>query len=288
MHMAVNITDDVKSIIHDIYNGLKSNNFAVIGLPEEKMYEAPLIGICSGDDPYFDFLKEHIGSFHWSPQEAFALKYGDSPSSDKLSVISMAFPQTQATKDMQNTATVFPCDRWLVSRGEWDCIMREFSGALERRLEDMGIRSASIDLRSEFHRHDSDTLGIASVWSHRHAAFASGLGTFGLNDGFITERGIAIRLTSIIVEADLEVTDRGDRGPYDWCLHYSKGTCGACIRRCPVDAITDERHDKQRCFDYEDEAVEKYYPPHIDGSGYTFGCGLCQAKVPCRDKRPEI
>lgn len=284
--MTTNLTDSVKGIIYGIYNGLESNNFAVIGLPDEKMFEAPLIGICSGDDKYFDFLKEHIGRFHWSPQEVFALKYGDDPHAGSLRVISMAFPQTMATKDMQNTATVFPCDRWLVSRGEWEGMMREFSGTLEARLADMGIRSASIDLRSEFRRQDSETLGIASVWSHRHAAYAAGLGTFGLNDGFITERGIAIRLTSIIVEADLEITDRGDRGPYDWCLRYSKGTCGACIRRCPVAALSAEGHDKQRCLEYEDEAVAKYYPSHIDGSGYIFGCGICQSKVPCRDKRP--
>ena len=86
--------------------------------------------------------------------------------------------------------------------------------------------------------------------------------------------------------ADMDVTPRGDRGPYDWCLYFQNGRCGACIKRCPVDAISKDGHDKQRCFDYEDESVAKYWPSHIDKKNYIFGCGICQSKVPCRDRRP--
>ena len=143
-----------------------------------------------------------------------------------------------------------------------------------------------LDLRKEFGLEHSENLGIASKWSHRHTAYAAGLGTFGLNDGFISERGIAIRISSIIVEADMDVTPRGDRGPYDWCLYFQNGRCGACIKRCPVDAISKDGHDKQRCLDYEDESVAKYWPSHIDKKNYIFGCGICQSKVPCRDRRP--
>ncbi|MBQ0079130.1 MAG: epoxyqueuosine reductase [Eubacterium sp.] len=283
----MNKTGEIKRLIFDIYQGLELNNFATLGKADAKMYDEPLIGIAAASDSYFEFLKEHIGSFYWSPAEAFALKYGDAPGSDKLCVICMAFPQTEETKNMQNSARLFPSDNWVVSRGEWEPMMREFSGKLESRLEAMGIRSASIDLRPEFHREDSENLGIASLWSHRHTAFAAGLGTFGLSDGFITEKGIAVRFTSIIVEADMDITDRGDRGPYDWCLYYNSGKCGACVARCPVDAISREHgHDKQICLDYEDEAIAKYWPPHIERGDYIFGCGLCQAKVPCRDKRP--
>lgn len=280
------LNNKVNSIIYEVFSNLKLNNFKALGMPYEPMYEKPLIGVCAGDDPYVGFLKEHIGEFHWSPAEVFQIKYGESVEGKKLRVISLVFPQTEATKKMQEGATVFPCDRWVVSRGEWEYMMNEFSSALEESLEKEGIRCASIDLIKVFCREDSENLGIASKWSHRHMAYAAGLGTFGLNDGFISEKGIAVRMTSIVVEADLDITDRGDRGPYDWCLYYSKGTCGACIGRCPVNAISEKGHDKNRCFDYEDEACEKYWPSHIDGSGYIFGCGLCQVKVPCRDKRP--
>lgn len=271
-----------EQIIYDVFDGLERNNFITLGMPDEPMWDRPLIGVAAGDDPYYAFLKEHIGEFHWTPAEAFALKYGEAPEPSKLRVISIVFPQTKATKDMQAKADVFPCDRWVVSRGEWEGLMREFSPALEKAFEKAGMRAASIDCRTEFGRHDSDTLGIASNWSHRHTAYAAGMGTFGLSDGFISEKGKAIRLTSIIVEGDLPVTDRGDRGPYDWCTK-----CGACVYRCPVNAISLEHgHNKEICSDYEDYAISNYWPKHIERRDYIFGCGLCQVKVPCRDHRP--
>ena len=251
------------------------------------MFDAPLIGVVRGDDAYYDFLKEHIGGFHWNPAEVFALKYKENVDRKNLRVFSMIFPQTDATKEMQKKeAKVFPSDRWVVSRGEWEPLMQEFSGKLEKALEEEGIRSASLDLRPEFTRQVSKNCGIASNWSHRHSAFAAGLGTFGLSDGFISERGKAIRITSIIVEADAKPNDRGDRGPYDWCLYHSKGVCGACIKRCPVDAISKKGHNTERCAAYEDEAIAKYWPKHIERGDYIFGCGICQAGVPCMSKRP--
>lgn len=281
------ITKTVKEEIYKVFDSLELNNFSTLGKPDIKMFERPLIGIAAGDDPYYIFLKEHIGKFHWSPSEVFGLKYKDIPGSEDLRVISLIFPQTEETKNMQDKAKVFPCDNWVVSRGEWEPMISEFAGKMEKALKEIGIRSAALDLRKEFHRQDSEKLGIASVWSHRHSAFAAGLGTFSLNDGFITERGIAVRITSIIAEADLDITPRGNRGHYDWCLYYSKGTCGACISRCPVGAISKEYgHDKKICFGYEDFAVKNFWPKHIERKNYIFGCGLCQSKVPCRDKRP--
>ena len=280
------INNKIKTIIYDVFHSLESNNFAVLGKPDEPMWEEPIIGVASGSDTYFDFLKEHIGQFHWSPYEAFSKKYVQSSDKVKLSVISLAFPQTEETKEMQKKARVFPCDNWLVSRGEWENVMREFSTKLEAALEEEGIRAASIDLISDFSKQISDNLGMASNWSHRHAAFAAGLGTFGLSDGFITEKGKAVRMTSIIVDADLEPTPRGDRGHYDWCLYFKSGICGACIRRCPIRAITEKGHDKNACSDYEERACEKYWPEHIERRDYVFGCGICQTKVPGQDKRP--
>ena len=98
------------------------------------MWESPIIGVAAGDDPYYDFLKEHIGPFHWTPAEAFAQKYGEVPDPGKLRVISIAFPQTAATKIMQMQAGAFPCDNWLVSRGEWEPLIRSFCLLLQKEL----------------------------------------------------------------------------------------------------------------------------------------------------------
>lgn len=277
---------DIRKMIFETFSDLERNSFKTLGTPDRPIWQEPLIGIAAGDDPYFDFLKTHIGRFHWSPAEAFALKYEEGGIPSSLRVVSIIFPQTEETKAHQSKASVFPCDNWVVSRGEWEPLMLEFSGKLVEQLQAAGIRAVSIDLQPEFRREMSETLGLASVWSHRHAAFAAGLGTFGLSDGLITERGKAVRITSMIVESQIKVTPRSYDSHNEWCLYYQDGSCGACISRCPVSAITNKGHDKAICASYEDIAVEAHWPAHIKRGDYMFGCGLCQAAIPCQNKRP--
>ncbi len=277
---------DINNLIQTVFDGLETNNFAVLGNPGEPMFEAPLIGVAAGDDPYFDFLKEHIGDFHWSPAEIFSKKYGEVSDPAKLRVVCLIFPQTDKTKELQNKQLKFPCDNWYISRGQWEKMMQEFSDKAEASLEAQGVRSVFVDFVEGLAERHSENLGYASNWSHRHAAYAAGMGTFGLSDGFISERGMAVRLATMIVEADLDIDDRGDLGPYDWCLYYKSGICGACIRRCPIRAITEKGHDKVACANYKDTVCADNWPEHIDRSGYKIGCGLCQTKIPCMEKRP--
>ena len=117
------LTQEIYEQIYNVFDGLESNSFETLGKPEVCIFEKPLIGVAAGDDPYYDFLKEHIGEFHWSPAEVFELKYGQGTDPSSLRVICMIFPQTEGTKNMQNHAKVFPCDNWVVSRGEWEPMM---------------------------------------------------------------------------------------------------------------------------------------------------------------------
>ncbi len=277
---------NIEKIIYETFDSLENNNFSTLGRPDSPMWEKPIIGVAAGDDPYYDFLKEHIGQFHWSPEEAFQLKYSGTVLKENLSVISMVFPQTMETKHTQLKETKCPSREWIVSRGEWEPLMKEFSGKLVNRLENMGIRSVSIDLQSEFSTTRSETLGFASRWSHRHIAYFAGLGTFGLSDGLITERGKAIRLSSLIIEAPLTPTVKPYSFHNQWCLYYKNGSCGACIKRCPVNSITFKGHDKDACEAYEDVFAEKYWPSDIARDDYILGCGLCQVGIPCQNRKP--
>ena len=277
---------DVEQMIYEIFDSLEKNNFSTLGKPDSPMWERPLIGVAVGDGSYYDFLKEHIGDFHWSPEEAFQLKYPGEVLKKNLRVISMVFPQTLETKGTQSKETKCPSREWIVSRGEWEPLMKEFSGKLVNRLEEIGIRSVSIDLQPEFSTARSETLGLVSKWSHRHIAHFAGLGTFGLSDGLITEKGKAIRITSLIIEAPLTPTKRSYSSHNEWCLYYRNGSCGACMKRCPVNAITSEGHDKDACDTYENVFAEKYWPSDIIRGDYILGCGLCQVGIPCQNKKP--
>ena len=57
-----------------------------------------------------------------------------------------------------------------------------------------------------------------------------------------------------------------------------KGTCGKCIDRCPVRAITEAGHDKEKCRQHLVRTRE-YVKERYRFVGY--GCGLCQVGVPC-------
>ena len=276
----------IEHLINDVYDSLEKNNFSTLNRPDKLMWERPLVGIAAGDDTYYDFLKEHIGSFHWSPSEVFQLKYPGQVSDEKLRVVSMVFPQTMETKQAQSKEKLCPAREWIVSRGEWEPLMKEFSGKLVERLESMGIRSVSIDLQPEFSTAISEKLGIASKWSHRHSAYLAGLGTFGLSEGLITEKGKAVRITSLIIEAPLTPTIRPYSNHNEWCLFYKDGSCGVCMKRCPVNAISTDGHDKEICDTYEEVFAKKYWPEDIKRGDYILGCGLCQAGIPCQNKRP--
>ncbi len=283
---AMNTNENAVEIIHTAFNSLEKNNFFTLGRSGETMWEPPGIGISAGDDPCYTFLKEHIGKFHWSPEEAFALKYKNNVPGENIRVISMVFPQTMKTKKAQTGETVYPSREWMVSRGEWELLMEEFNLKLVKNLEENGVRSAAIDLLPELDVLQSENLGIASKWSHRHTAFIAGLGTFGLSDGLITEKGKAVRFTSIVVEAPLTPGGRPYTSHNEWCLYYKTGGCGVCVKRCPAGAISLEGHDKAACEAYGELIMEKYLPFDLDKGYSEVGCGLCQVKVPCQNKRP--
>ena len=251
----------------------------------EKAWDEPLIAVARGDDPLFRKLKDDIGPFYWLPEEAWQMQFpGENISAAELSVIVYLLPQTPATRADQKEAPEVPAERWARSRdfGEkFNCALRLH---LAGRLTEAGFPAVAPERLADFAYQQSESLGIASNWSERHTAYIAGLGTFGLSDGLITERGKAVRIGSVVARIDLPDNERPYNDPYEWCLWHAVSKCGACIRRCPPKAINPTGHDKQRCFDYIREVTAPY-------AQSTFGteatpCGLCQVKIPCEDKRP--
>ena len=251
----------------------------------EPAWGEPQVGYASGDDPLFPKLKEDIGPFYWTPLEAFRLGQPDLQVEDsQLTVISYVLPQTEATRLEQRQATEVPAERWARSRfhGEhFNCALRLH---LAEKLTQAGHPAVAPERLDTFAYQKSARFGIASNWSERHTAWVAGHGTFGLSDGLITPVGKAVRFGSVVAKILLAATPRPYTGHQDWCLWYAKGGCGACMRRCPVEAITAEGHDKAACFKYIREVAAPYVHEHYGTSDTP--CGLCQVKIPCEEKVP--
>ncbi|PLX87609.1 MAG: 4Fe-4S ferredoxin [Desulfuromonas sp.] len=251
----------------------------------EPAWGSPLFGYARGDDPLFEKIKDDIGSFYWTPLEAFRLAYPNEPvSASELSVISYLLPQTEATRKEQRINTELPGERWARSRYYGEAFNRDLRCYLADELSRQGYLAVAPERLPAFAYQSSSAFGIASNWSERHTAWVAGLGTFGLSDGLITRAGKAVRFGSVVARIALAPTTREYEGHQDWCLWYARGTCGACMKRCPVAAISERGHDKDACCTF----IRTVTAPYVDktfGTGDT-PCGLCQVKIPCEARSP--
>ncbi|MDM8524477.1 epoxyqueuosine reductase [Desulfococcaceae bacterium HSG8] len=251
----------------------------------EKAFENPLVGFSKGDDPLYDAYKKHVGEFHWTPKEVFTTAFPElSADPGELTVVSWILPQTKATKTDNRKQQAYPSERWARSRVYGEIVNEKLRSHLVNALQKEGYPAAAPALLPQWERKTSETYGFASTWSERHAAFASGLGTFGLCDGLITPRGKAMRTGSVIVKIRTDPAPRPYKDHHEYCLFFTKGVCGKCISRCPAGAITHAGKDKVRCSQYIRSEAAEFVKSNYGFDGY--GCGLCQTAVPCESGIP--
>jgi epoxyqueuosine reductase QueG len=112
-----------------------------------------------------------------------------------------------------------------------------------------------------------------AFFSHRHAAFLAGLGTFGVNNMILTpEYGPRIRFGSILSTANLPADPLLDD---HLCIH-----CMRCVDMCPSAALNKEEYpegltDKKACATYSAALNERYVSP----------CGICIKVCPVGEDR---
>jgi epoxyqueuosine reductase QueG len=246
----------------------------------------PLIGFSRGDDPIYAQMKEDIGPFFMTPHEIFTKTFPSiTVRPDQLTVISWILPQAEATKRDHRKETALPSEGWARARKYGE----EFNAKLRKQLVEMLVGAgyeAVAPIDSPFWTQKmSERYGLSSTWSERHAAFASGLGTFGLCDGLITPVGKAMRCGSVVAHIQIPPSQRPYKDHQDYCLFFAKGICGKCADRCPAGAISREKgHDKEKCRIYVSGVTKDYVLSHFGFESYA--CGFCQVGVPCESGIP--
>jgi epoxyqueuosine reductase len=265
---------------------IRSDENTLANAANEPAWGKPLIGFCEGHDPLWKELKSMIGPFYWEPVDIFRLTFPDLVvSPPELTVISWILPQTNATKTENSKETHYGSERWVRARKFGEEVNVKLRNHVVRMLMNAGFEAVAPSNSPLFKGQMSEAYGHASVWSERHAAYMAGLGTFGLCDGLITPVGKAMRCGSVIARVSVPSSKRPYTNHHEYCLFYAKGTCGACIKRCPVDAISKEGgHDKKKCREYLEGPIARHAR---DAYGIeAYGCGLCQTKVPCQSGIP--
>jgi len=256
------------------------------GTDNHIIFAEPLVQFADGDDPLFAEYKTIIDPSHLTPGEALATALNKSPKDmpARLSVISWVLPIGSKIRESNRRHSLTPSRLWLRGYGHGEKFNREMRAHVAQLLTEMGYLAVAPVLQPYFKMMEySSEKGYYSNWSERHIAYAAGLGTFSLSDGFITERGIAHRCGSAVTNLVLPVSPRTAKNPYSNCLFYINGKCKACIARCPAGAITANGHDKARCREYINA---KFYYLLKEYTGGEEACGLCQTKVPCEFRNP--
>lgn len=240
-----------------------------------RIFDEPVFGCAAADDPVFEEFKKPgiIGPHFTAPAEWLP---------HAKSVISLFLPFTKAVREANRRNMDWPADEWIHARMEGQDFQRKLCQFIISLLEKDGHRALApmtdprFSSKSPLVSDPEKQEYYTSNWSERHAAYAAGLGTFGLSKGLITEKGMAGRFISVISSAIIESSNRPYTGIYDYCIR-----CGACVRNCPVKAITLEKGKiHSPCSAFLDLVRDR----HVG----RYGCGKCQIKVPCEFQKPAF
>ena len=268
-----------------------------------RIFSSPLIGVVAGNDPIFLKFKEVVGAEHFTPLEMWNKCGQEELLANQLRILSIVFPyvkkiREESKKIIQLPRLTLPADIYSVGRNYANEFMVYILKQCISYFQEKGLKAVAGVLSEDYTIIAKGTF--YSTWSERHVAFATGLGTFSLHEGLITGVGCNIRLASVITNASLEITPRKYKEPYSNCLYFTKGTCKTCIEKCPANAISENGHDKTKCYNYGQKITRKMKIRHemllkptirrINGKLrppiYPVGCAFCQFGVPCMDKIP--
>ena len=274
MGLEMYTNEDLKRDCLEIFRQTDGNIVDIPGIGETLIYDEPIFGFASAADDIFETYrrKEVIGANYLSPGEWLP---------GAQSVVALFLPFSEAVRKSNKADRTDPSKEWLYARIEGQEFISKFTAEIRQLLEDKGIAACVPALDERFGVKIEPTITAFkpdfhadSKWSERHAAYACGLGTFGLSKGLITEKGMAGRFASIIVSAEFEPTERKYTGIDDYCIK-----CGVCARNCPAKAISLKNGKNNLKCHRHVQAMKKKYSPR-------YGCGKCQVGVPCEFRSP--
>lgn len=236
------------------------------------IYGKPIVGFADAAHPYIQNLPALISLTHELPQNVLP---------DASIIIAYFVPFTEELA-RTNRDGIQASPEWARAYEETNALFAELNEALigfiHTEAKDAGVTPKAATF---------DQSRLISDWSHRHIAYAAGLGAFGLNNMLLTRRGCCGRFSTVVTNLEL-----APDGPVEeeYCLYRRNGTCGACVKHCPAGALTTDGFDRFKCYALCLENAKIYTQfgssyENEDGTGASSVgsevCGKCITGSPC-------
>lgn len=236
----------------------------------ETKWRKPVIGFADAKNPLFQELKTIVGPNHALPDDLV---------SDARSVVAFFLPFSDEVVK-SNIGGVQSSREWDYAYIETNNLIKKLTQYLHDQIAGEGFAAS---LLPPTYNYDSEKL--KSDWSHRSVAYIAGLGTFGIHNMLITDRGCCGRFGSVVTNMELEPSTRKEG---ENCLFKFNGSCGVCVKRCVCDALAIQNggsvsYDRYLC---NKQIYDRDIPKYDIGQGDT--CGKCMVGLPCSTRNPTI
>lgn len=236
---------------------------------EQDIWREPLLATAKADER-FAILPQIAAEDHALPQDLL-------PSAKSVVVFFVPFKKDLAAENHKGTT---PCRNWGLAYESTNRLINTLCQRIRQYLEMHGFKVESTPAT-----HNFDHVRLVARWSHKHLGYIAGLGRFGVNAQFITPAGCAGRLGSLVTDAELGDSPLVEDA--ELCLHKNGHKCLVCVKRCPVEAVSEAGIDRKRCWERLKFNIEQ--TDTLAGlEGTTHVCGKCQVLVPCSLKAPRV
>jgi len=234
---------------------------------EIAIWRKPIMA-CAPADGRFLRLKEITVTDHALPADLLA---------DAKTVVVWFIPFKHHLQ-MDNTGGKHPSLSWGRAYLSTNDMINQIGTEMKQLIENEGGQAALTPAT-----HNFDKKRLVSLWSHKHLGHLIGLGRYGTNCQLITPEGCSGRMGSLVT--NLELSDHPLVTADELCMMKAGQKCGKCIKSCPVEALSEERMDRQRCYDRLRENYHLLMEP--DGLPETTDvCAKCQVGMPCSTRSP--
>ncbi len=229
----------------------------------ETRWQTPLVGFASATDPIFHKFKQIVTPTHSLPRDLLP---------DAGTVVAFFLPFDKSIVSSNITGRLASRE-WAQAYVDTNAFIQKVGQHMMNFIEKSGH---AVFVTPPTHNFDPKIL--LSDWSHRHVAFAAGLGRFGLNNMLITEKGCCGRIGSFVTTLTIEPDSRPDR---EACLFKHNNSCQQCVSRCVNDALFTGEFNRHKCYDILLQNEQKHKT-----LGTADVCGKCLVAIPCATMDP--